>query len=191
MGATVETEQEPVSMTRPEPPPPPETDPLGISEAVGAMAQSSPLDQLRAKVTQARDQMVLDLAVPGLDDRIWLRFRPVEAEELAEIYQARRRLPAKQLGITVSADVVARACIGIFERDAEGELQPTGDFLPARDDGKPFTFATLILSTDDKSAGAQVRQLFIADGHVIATSEEVLQFSGYKGQAALEGVQGE
>jgi len=153
------------------------SDALTAPESVQEPRPGSALEHLRRKVQKARETRVLDLDVPTLDGAIVVRFRPITATELADIYKRRRNTPLEEQSLMSAADVCAKTCIGIYERSANGELVTDGEYL-ASEDGRPVTFATLGLASTGRAVD-EVRALYTADGDVIGTSNAVVEFSGF------------
>lgn len=144
---------------------------------------TSSLAALRRKISTKRAERYQDMPVPDLDV-IVVRYGPVESSELAKILQRRNRKDPDR-GALSSADILARACLGIYERGDDGELQVDGKYLTS-DDGEPLTFATLGL-VEVKNAIAQVRALYVTDGDLISTADAVLRLSGYDAEDDASG----
>lgn len=162
----------------------------GAAQPEPELADSAPLAQLRKKIDTARNKRVLDDPVPGLDDRIVVRFRPIQSAELTRITRERQKAPIEDQALLAACDVLATCCLGIFERDEKGELVASGDLL-ATSNGTPLTFATLKLASTGR-AEDEVQALYgSVDGDVISTSDRIVRFSGYTTKANLAAIQGE
>lgn len=137
----------------------------------------SPLAALRQRIQQARQQRVLDLPVPGLE-RVVVRYGEVPAPELARIYRKRKKDTWEEQSLLAACDVLAVACMGIYERADDGELVADGDLLASQPDGSPVTFATLRLAETGRAVD-EVRALYVTDGDVLTAADRVTEFSGY------------
>lgn len=138
---------------------------------------NTPLAHLKRKIADARAKRYFDHPVKGVEE-IVIRFGTVGPDELAKITERRKDAPRDEQAFLLNADILIASCLGIYERDREGNLQTSGQYLKAGDE--PLTFATLNL-VEDGSTVEQVAALFTSEGDVIGLGDRIVTFSGYTG----------
>lgn len=83
-------------------------------------------DRLAARREELRRDRVIDLPVPGYESDLVARYAPLDYHVLRRIGIRSENEPDEIQGeINVAADVLVNACVGLFEKTADG-LVPTG-----------------------------------------------------------------
>lgn len=137
---------------------------------------SSALSGLRTKIKQARERRYTDEPVPGLP-QIVVRYGPIAQGKFEEIYKRRKKVKLGEgRGVMAACDTLIESCLGIYERDEDGELVTDGDLL-ASPDGRPVTFASLGLA-DTGRARDEVLALYPDELAIMETFQRVLKFFG-------------
>lgn len=152
----------------------PEGEPTGEAPA----APGSVLASIRERREAAKRKLHKDLAVPRIDPPIYVRFGPIPGHK----FEAANKLAAhsgdRDATVIANAGVLADACIGVFEvidgvevsidpEDREGPW-PRFDKRLAR-----------ILETPAGKASQVVRALYLTDGDIISTVNDLGVWSGY------------
>lgn len=142
-------------------------------------APGSALRSLRDRRKAAVDKLQLDLAVPRLEPRVFVRFRPITQAEITRINAQHAKSKAKDVDVIVNAVSLSTACLGIFD-EVDGELVPIdgADEAPVFDE----RLAQLLELPEGSKAVEVVRGLYLTDGDVIAAGAELAQWSGYRWQ---------
>ena len=139
-------------------------------------APDSALAGLRARREAAVQQLHKDLPVPRLDPPVFVRFRVVDQADIDEANKLMAKSKDRDRRVITNAIVLAKACLGIFEKDAHGE--PVGD----PDEWLRFDKSLAAVLEVDLIKGSDiVRALYLADGDIIATCEKLWEFSGFTG----------
>lgn len=96
-------------------------------------------DALRKKFGELERTRVGDFDVPGYDGMLVARYRRLSTDEILNLAKGvpqgtsdRRTLV--RASAALNADFLAMACVELFARTDEGELQPLGDDYPMRYD---------------------------------------------------------
>lgn len=146
---------------------------------------------LRARVQGAREARFVDLAVPGVDG-VFVRYKALPASQLEQTGKRASKLK-NGAGLTAALDILAHACVGVFELDSEGVgVSPIEGFDGQVDaetrelTGKLPTFADPELGeeldAEGDTAAATILALYVTDGDVVLTADEVMDHSAKAGE---------
>ena len=140
-------------------------------------ASSSLLATLRQRQSEAREGLFFDYPVPKLEP-LHVRFRPATAAEIKLAGKvAERNRKADDGAVIAEAGLLARCCLGIFDKDEHGN--PKGDPDEWLTFG-PELAEVLGLQMERPSGSAVVRALYLRDGDVTSTFSQLVVDSGYK-----------
>lgn len=89
---------------------------LGTEDFDGAPAQGSLLDRLRRRAVEVQRERRLDLAVPGWQGALMLRFRPMDVASVERFAEARERRGGVS-GVSESIEALAACCVGVYGAD--------------------------------------------------------------------------
>jgi hypothetical protein len=154
-------------------------------------APSSGLARLRARREAAAAKLHLDLPVPRMDPPVYVRFTPVPAPALTRMQRKFRDYKGDDGDLRLNASLIAQACVGIFERDADGvPVGLNGAHDPAGWPRFDPELATGLGLQADAGAVATVLALYLTDGDVLATGAKLGEWSGFSGAQLLEDEQG-
>lgn len=155
-------------------------------------AASSQLTGLRQRRAAARQASKLDLAVPGYDPAVYVRFRALQPEELERIRARHAKAKPTEQAFRVNAAVLATAAVGVFELDPD-----TGDEVSVDPEDRYGDWPRF----DDRLAGllgetaatAQdaVTALYVEKMHVLSAGDEVALWSTGRDQELRRTEQGD
>jgi len=109
--ATPSAEIEDQVPTREDPAPGPELGPVPVAGSV--------IEQIRARAHQLQQEQTVELPIPGYNDLLWARYSAVS---MSKIYVTGG--VAAMPDWRRAADALARACVGLYGRDEDGDLEP-------------------------------------------------------------------
>lgn len=143
-----------------------------------AAAPGSILASLRERRDAAKKRLFKDLAVPRLDPPVYVRFKPVTSHRLTAANKQSAKSGDRDADVIANAGVLVDACVGIFEvvdgeevsldpSDREGEWPKFDKQLAA------------LLGVPAGKASAVVRELYVTDGDIISTVNELALWSGF------------
>jgi hypothetical protein len=93
---------------------------------------NSLLSRLRAQRQALTEKRTLDLPIPGYS--LTARYKAIDYQIVDKITE-RARKAEKQIGsrasLNAAADILAQACLGIYERRDDDSLVPLNELLPA------------------------------------------------------------
>lgn len=183
---SIEVVSEAENGTAQSPPRPPAASPPTRGETPAA--PTSPLSEVRARLNRARRKRHVDVPVPFTDGYV-VRYGPIPDQRRQEILDNRRQEKGEVL-VLASADVLASACLGIFDT-VDGKLvsfdpDDGTTYVDAETDqivGRPLTFSSPrtieILGAEASDAVSVVRAFYATDGDIISASDRVMEVSGY------------
>ena len=134
----------------------------------------SPFAALRAEREAASKEVVIDLRVPRYATPVFVRYRAPEKARITAITDAAQKKRDKS--VTPEAVLLAEYCVGVFEKDSDGN--PIGD--PAdwpRFDERLAEY--LGVDSETKSAADVVRKLFTTEGDIIKHATELISWAGF------------
>lgn len=162
---------------QPGPPPPPD-------EAVA--------DAFARLEAQARAEITRSIRVPRWDPPIGIKVRPLTEDEYVDSLRTRDGAQTAGKRLLHAADLLARACIGIFlqvgkdRRVALNPEDPDGEWPTFGAGLRPF------LGRDcGDEAASWVIGLFRTEPDVIAAADELVAWSGYGNKQVKERLAGE
>lgn len=146
---------------------------------------STGMDVLREKRAEAAKRQTIDLSVGGYDGALVARYRLLdplkEGKEIGE--RVRRQFKGDEDAqlFYANADTLIEACVGLYLRDDNGELEP----IDPEGLGEPVKYdhrlaAGLGIDVDDKQPARSVL-LGIFNGNKVALNVHALQFTRWMG----------
>lgn len=149
-------------------------------------APTSGLAKLRAERDKIKDELHLDLRVPRYEVPLFVRYTPVQASTAKRLADRAKKSNDSEAMVIGNAQLLAEHCVGVFEKDANGD--PIGD----PEDWPKFdgTLAAYLGDENTKRAADVVRLLFLTDGDIIATAQRLSEWSGYAGDQITESYEG-
>lgn len=137
---------------------------------------------LKDRRQAAISKLHLDRRVPRLDPPVFVRFKPLEDEQLDQARKAIEKGKNPRRSVIANANALASACVGIYELDDQGEKIPVigvdvDDWTEARFDEK--LAAALEMPINTKRAADVVQALYLTDGDIISEAGELTEWSGY------------
>lgn len=91
---------------------------LGTEEFDAAPAPGSLLDRLRRRAVSVQRERRLELAVPGWQGELVLRFRPLDVAAIERFAQAREQRGGVS-GVSESIEALATCCVAVLGRDGD------------------------------------------------------------------------
>lgn len=154
---------------------------------------------LRDRIAKARDERFLDLAVPGLEPAVFVRYRALPPGRVEQIGKRVEKLRSDKL-LQGALDVLGHACLGVFELDDDGAgVSPVEGFDGRVDPdtralaGKLPTFGDPelgeALGADGQTAASTILALYVEPGDVVVASQAVLEHSGREGDELSKAAQ--
>lgn len=138
----------------------------------------SALNGLLARRKKALAGLPIDLRVPRYDPPIFVRFRPLEPEDVEGTEKRFRNLKSKDKTTIRNAAVLVEACLGVFEKDDDGEpVGLNGETDEAKWPKFDYRLAEL-LEIDTKEAIDTVRELYLTGYDIVSTATKLLEHSG-------------
>ncbi|HTW17083.1 MAG TPA: hypothetical protein VMF51_18275 [Nocardioides sp.] len=145
-------------------------------------APGSILDGIRARRDRAKAALFVDIKVPRYEPELWVRFKPTEQKRIDAAGEKARKSKDDHRIVNANATLLAEACIGVFEVDADGEkvsIDPA-DRSTNPDDWPQFDKRLArLLEIPAGKAVEVVRGLYLTDGDIISTAAELGEWSGY------------
>lgn len=147
-------------------------------------ADGSALASLRARRRKVVEKLYFDLEVPRYDPPVWVRYRPVSQEKVEDTFKRTEKRRGKERTVVTNAIILAEACIGVFEviDGVEVSVDPDnrGGEWPKFDQ----SLGELLTSIEDgerppTKASDVVRKLYLTDGDIISTAQDLSVRSGY------------
>ncbi|WP_243061143.1 hypothetical protein [Nocardioides sp. SR21] len=145
-------------------------------------APGSALSDLRARREQAKQKLHLDLRIPRLEPPVFVRYAPLEKPDIDEANAKIAESKDRDREVVAKSVLLAKACLGVFERDAKG--RPKGD--PASWPKFDQQIGAMLELPADCGAVEVVRGLYLTDGDVIVAMAELADWSAKSGQQAAE-----
>lgn len=159
---------------------------------VAGSGPQSPLNLLRGRRKEALSTLFCDLAVPRWEEilgaTLWVRYRPVNPALYSQTIQRMEKdflaMEAKKKGsgdqewtTRANADLLVKACVAIYDLPI-GEDPPRG--LPTSLDYPTFSSDELAQTLDILPGNAinTARALYLSDGDLLLTGQQLLDFSG-------------
>lgn len=181
-----------VSVVRDDEPAPPPT-----VEQERPIPESSPLADLRKRVSEAKAKRVKLSHVPGMP--YVLAFRAISPGEYNVLLTNRTRKSRENddFETLLNADLVVASSLGIFYED-DGTLRSVdGAYMDDKNEihGQPLKFgddrlAELLELEDGRNAVRQVREFFVAEGDIVAAGNTILRFSNLGDEELREFIRG-
>lgn len=143
----------------------------------------SALSRIEARRRKAAESLTLDLPVPRYDPPIYVRFRPVEPDEVEAVEKRFRGLKDKNRTVIRNAAVLVEACLGLFEKDDDGSL------VGLNEDPDPATWPRFteelaeIVGVDADTAIDTVRGTYLTGYDIVNTAVRLLEWSGLESLA--------
>lgn len=139
------------------------------------------LRQQRQKIQQA---LHLDLRVPRYEEPVFVRY---SAPTRAQLTKVQDRVSKSRDGeLLGEALLLAECCVGVFQKDANGEPIGTPEEWPKFDKD----LAAYLGEPDLSRAADIVRALFFTDGDIISTAATINRWAGYAAEQAVEEFEG-
>ncbi len=142
------------------------------------VAEGSVLAGLRERREQAKTKLVKDLAVPRMDPPVYVRFKPIPSRRLTAANKQAAASGDKDAEVIANAGVLAEACLGVFEviDGREVSIDPND-----RDGEHPKFDRRLagLLGVPAGKASQVVRALYLTDGDIISTVNDLGIWSGF------------
>lgn len=160
-----------------------------VQEEVASSTASSPLELLRGKRAQLDAKLYLDLAVPRWDDllgrRLWVRYRPGDAEALQAAVEKRENNHRKAVAAgkqgdahrvtKANADFLVKACVAVYDLPLDAE--PPKE-LSGLEDYPTFGSEELSEAVGSpKNAVDTARKVYATDGDLMVASAQLLEWS--------------
>lgn len=160
-----------------------ETAPRAVDTPVDAAAGSA-LASLRARRRKSVAALHFDLEVPRYDPPVFVRYKPVSQEKVEQTFKRTEKRRGQDRTVVTNAIILAEACLGVFEvidgqevsvdpEDRDGEWpkfdQRLGELLTSIEDGERAP----------TKASDVVRKLYLTDGDIISTAQDLSVRSGY------------
>lgn len=145
---------------------------------------------LRARRAAATNRLYLDRRVPRLDPPVVVRFRPLTSTEVEDAgRKIEKGKPGSRTAAIQNANALAKACIGIWEDDPDGERDEDGN-LPKRSpilgdtrDWSEVRFDQELAADLGvpklKDAASVVLELYLTEGDVISEAGALTEWSGF------------
>lgn len=153
------------------------------------------LGHLKERKEEIKEGEILALPVPRWSEpEIWVRYHPVDHDKIRAAQRGIKRAPKhEQFRAEVSAniDILIHGCEEVYAvlDGQEYSLRPD-EPKGAHVKFDPALAANLGLS-ENSSARAVVRELFITDGDIISQANELVRWSGYRDQEAEDRLESE
>lgn len=157
-----------------------------------AAAPSSQLTSLRDRREQARKRAHLDLAVPGYDPPVYVRFRAVTPEVSERLQAMHDKAKATEKTLRICSAMLAEACVGVFEVDPDSGAEVSVD--PDDREGRWPRFDERLaglLGVEAGKAAAVVEALYVEKMHVLAVADELTRWSMAGDEELRRATQGE
>lgn len=172
----------------------------------------SPLVNLRQRREEIGAKQFTDIKVPRWENpELFVRYKPVDHSFIRKALGKMRKAKGDRGDAEVdgNADVMIQGCLGVYAMiDGEAHTLDAPDhWVPVdigseEDDIETLDYSewgkfdkvlgeTLGLDPKHSSARQVVRTLYITDGDVITTAQDVIRFSGYKNPDADDEFLGE
>lgn len=162
----------------------------GTSEEVTqSSSATSPLDLLRGRRAELDAKLYLDLAVPRWDDllgrRLWVRYRPGDAEALQASVERRETAHRKQIAAgkqgdphratKANADFLVKACVAVY--DLPLDVEPPKD-LSGIEDYPTFGSEELSQAVGAPANAVETaRKVYATDGDLMVAAAQLLEWS--------------
>jgi hypothetical protein len=154
----------------------------------------SPLGALRERRSKMQELLYKDMRVPRWGDdggpAIWVRFAPASPSEFADKFEklSKAKNRPKDWSVAANAQVLVSSCMGVYSVEGEAPLDDEDDTrkkLSLRD-GDPYGEWTKFDPDLAESLGlepncgavAVVRSLYLTEGDVTSTANQLLRWSG-------------
>lgn len=136
--------------------------------------ESSMLTGLRQRAKQLSTETTVDLAIPGYNEVLWGRFRAVSlARVLNQSESVNPIMPSWQ----TAADALAGACVGLYGRNASGDLEPLAHDIDVRFDDDLVD----MLALDPPERTARAVMVTALGGGALGESRITALFMAYQG----------
>lgn len=144
-----------------------------------AAADGSQLASLRERRQKVVDTLYFDLEVPRYDPPVFVRYKPVDAQRIDATLDRTARQRDKNRSVNTNAIILASACMGVFEviNGVEVSVDPDD-----RDGEWPVfgpELAAILGVPMAKKASEVVKVLYLTDGDLISTADDLQRRSGY------------
>lgn len=137
------------------------------------LASGSMLDGLRARARKLATENTVDLPIPGYNEVLVGRYRAVSIAGMMGDNTINPVLPSWQ----VAADILATACVGLYGRNAAGELEPLAYDTEVRYDDELIEM--LDLQPETRTARGVV--VAVMGGGELGQSRASAHFMAYQG----------
>lgn len=144
-----------------------------------------------AELAQRRRQMAeekpdFDLDIPAWDNfgvTIKVHFRPISEPELVEVTKQATKQARKGSALKANMQLIVKACTGLSVDLGNGNAKEYTGFGDATL-GADF-------NVEEKSAQANVRELYKLDGYITSTADGVIEKSGFANRQIRDQLAGE
>lgn len=141
-------------------------------------AEGSVLATLRERREAAKQKLTKDLAVPRLDPPVYVRFKPLATRRLNAANKQAAASSDKDAEVIANAGILAEACVGVFQVIDGAEVSIDDSNL----DGEWPRFdkrLAALLGVKAGKASEVVRALYLTDGDIISTVNDLGVWSGF------------
>lgn len=142
-------------------------------------ADGSELSSLRSRRARVREQLHFDLEVPRYDPPVLVRYKPVPQEKIEQTFERTKKMRGKDRTAVTNAIILAGACIGVFEVIDGEEVSVDPDDRAGEWPTFGPRLAGILGEPMAKKASDVVRALYLTDGDLISTAQELAALSGY------------
>jgi hypothetical protein len=146
-----------------------------FDDSVNAGA-SSLYAELKARREKATEELFFDYPVPKLEP-LHVRYRPMTGGEVKATAKAAERNKKRDDGeVLAQAGLLARCCLGVFDVDENGNaIGDPDEWLRFG----PELAEVLGVTVDRPRAADVVRALYVRDGDITSTFNQLVVDSGY------------
>lgn len=149
-------------------------------------APSSGLAGLRAQREKIVEKLYLDHRVPRYETPVYVRLSPADGAVLARLNNNARKSKDPAAAVKANAQLLAQCCVGVFEKDADGNPVGSPEDWPKFDED----LAGYLGHPELKRAADVVQKLFLTDGDIAAAVNALTTWSGYVAPEADEEYEG-
>lgn len=147
-------------------------------------AEGSVLSSLRARRRKSVENLHFDLEVPRYDPPVYVRFKPVSQQKVEDTYRRTEKRKGQDRTVVTNAIILAEACLGVFEVIDGREVSVDPDDRDGEWPKFDERLGKLLTSIEDgerppSRASDVVRKLYLTDGDIISTSQDLSYRSGY------------
>ena len=137
-----------------------------------AVPEGSAFATLRAERANAAEKVHLELRVPRWETPVFVRYKAPEKKRIQSILNAAQK--KRDHSVTPEAVLLAENCIGVYEKDPDGNPIGNPDEWPRFDEA-----LAAYLGVDAKRAVDVVKALFVTEGDITRHSAELMTWAGF------------